>query len=221
MHSESDLKSCPEDGVTTLTLLVWDAPNLDMSLAGLLGRQPCPMERPRFDAVGRWLLDLAADCSDVEACVFTNVAAGSAQKLGRWVKALRGFGFGVFVKPKIGDSDVDKNILDHIADRRANRTLCRLVVASHDGQAFSGPLRQLADEGVDVVVLGFTEDAGYADASSSLRLVDLEDIPEVFLTPLPRARLDHLPTEGRWLSPTAPLTALREHATNMASLAVA
>jgi uncharacterized protein len=179
------------------------------------------MERPRFDAVGRWLLDLAADCSDVEACVFTNVAAGSAQKLGRWVKALRGFGFGVFVKPKIGDSDVDKNILDHIADRRANRTLCRLVVASHDGQAFSGPLRQLADEGVDVVVLGFTEDAGYADASSSLRLVDLEDIPEVFLTPLPRARLDHLPTEGRWLSPTAPLTALREHATNMASLAVA
>ena len=74
MHSDSDLRSCPDDGVTTLTLLVWDAPNLDMSLARLLGRQPCSTERPRFDAVGRWLLDLAADCSDVEACVFANVA---------------------------------------------------------------------------------------------------------------------------------------------------
>ncbi|MGH3524294.1 MAG: NYN domain-containing protein, partial [Mycobacterium sp.] len=37
-------------------LLVWDAPNLDMGLGSILGRRPTALERPRFDALGRWLL---------------------------------------------------------------------------------------------------------------------------------------------------------------------
>ena len=36
--------------------LVWDAPNLDMGLGSILGRRPTALERPRFDALGRWLL---------------------------------------------------------------------------------------------------------------------------------------------------------------------
>lgn len=50
------------DGLTGLApptgrvLLVWDAPNLDMGLGSILGRRPTALERPRFDALGRWLL---------------------------------------------------------------------------------------------------------------------------------------------------------------------
>ena len=37
-------------------LLVWDAPNLDMGLGAILGGRPTAAYRPRFDAIGRWLL---------------------------------------------------------------------------------------------------------------------------------------------------------------------
>ena len=58
-------------------LLVWDAPNMDMSLGSLLGARPTAAFRPRFDAVGRWLLELAGPDAVAEATVFTNVAPGS------------------------------------------------------------------------------------------------------------------------------------------------
>ena len=54
-------------------LLVWDAPNMDMSLGSLLGARPTSAFRPRFDAVGRWLLEVAGPDATAEACVFTNV----------------------------------------------------------------------------------------------------------------------------------------------------
>ena len=44
-------------------LLVWDAPNLDMGLGSILGRRPTAIERPRFDALGRWLLARTAEAS--------------------------------------------------------------------------------------------------------------------------------------------------------------
>ncbi|MBW0009371.1 MAG: hypothetical protein JO063_04495, partial [Pseudonocardiales bacterium] len=40
---------------------------------------------------------------------------------------------------------------------------------------------------------------------------DLEDIPELFLQPLPRITLETLPPEGAWLPPLRPLTALLRH----------
>ena len=44
-------------------LLVWDAPNLDMGLGSILGGRPTAAHRPRFDALGRWLLGRTADMS--------------------------------------------------------------------------------------------------------------------------------------------------------------
>src|ERR1700753_2280265 len=69
----------PEGG---RVLLVWDAPNLDMGLGSILGRRPTALERPRFDALGRWLLARTAEVSagrpgvvvEPEATVFTNIA---------------------------------------------------------------------------------------------------------------------------------------------------
>ncbi|SRX92635.1 hypothetical protein [Rhodococcus jostii RHA1] [Mycobacterium shimoidei] len=197
-------------------LLVWDAPNLDMGLGSILGRRPTALERPRFDALGRWLLartaEVAARADDIsaepEATVFTNIAPGSADVVRPWVDALRNVGFAVFAKPKVDeDSDVDSDMLQHIA-QRGDEGLAALVVASADGQAFREPLEEISRAGVPVQVLGFREHASWALASDSLEFVDLEDIDGVFREPLPRIGLDSLPEQGAWLQPYRPLSSL-------------
>ena len=214
------------DGLTGLppsggrVLLVWDAPNLDMGLGSILGRRPTALERPRFDALGRWLLARTAEVSaarpgvvvEPEATVFTNIAPGSADVVRPWVDALRNVGFAVFAKPKIDeDSDVDRDMLAHIEQRR-REGLVALVVASADGQAFRAPLEEIARGGVEggipVQVIGFREHASWALASDSLNFVDLEEIAGVFREPLPRIGLDSLPDQGAWLQPFRPLSAL-------------
>ncbi|MCK0177152.1 MULTISPECIES: NYN domain-containing protein [Mycobacteriaceae] len=205
----------PQPG-TRRVLLVWDAPNLDMGLGSIIGGRPTAAHRPRFDALGRWLLartaDLSAGHEDVtlepEATVFTNIAPGSADVVRPWVEALRNVGFAVFAKPKIDeDSDVDSDMLAHIELRR-REGLASVLVASADGQAFRQPLEDIARDGIPVQVLGFREHASWALASETLEFVDLEDIPGVFREPLPRIGLDSLPDEGAWLQPFRPLSAL-------------
>jgi putative heme uptake system protein len=197
-------------------LLVWDAPNLDMGLGSILGRRPTALERPRFDALGRWLLGRTAEVSaakpggvvEPEATVFTNIAPGSADVVRPWVDALRNVGFAVFAKPKIDeDSDVDHDMLEHI-ERRRQEGLAALVVASADGQAFRQPLEEVARSGTAVQVIGFREHASWALASDTLEFVDLEDISGVFREPLPRIGLDSLPEQGAWLQPFRPLSSL-------------
>jgi putative heme uptake system protein len=206
--------------ITARVLLVWDAPNLDMGLGSILGGRPTAAHRPRFDALGRWLLhrtaELSAQLADAsaavtlepEATVFTNIAPGSADVVRPWVEALRNVGFAVFAKPKVDeDSDVDGDMLNHIALRRSEG-LAGVLVASADGQAFKQPLEEIAREGVPVQVLGFREHASWALASDTLEFVDLEDIPGVFREPLPRIGLDSLPEQGAWLQPFRPLSSL-------------
>lgn len=197
-------------------LLVWDAPNLDMGLGSILGRRPTALERPRFDALGRWLLARTAEVAasrpgvtiEPEATVFTNIAPGTADVVRPWVDALRNVGFAVFAKPKIDDgSDVDRDMLEHI-DRRRKEGLAALVVASADGQAFRQPLEEIARTGVGIQVIGFREHASWALASDTLEFVDLEDITGIFREPLPRIGLDSLPEQGAWLQPFRPLSAL-------------
>ncbi|MFB7876917.1 NYN domain-containing protein [Nocardia sp. NPDC056064] len=196
-------------------LLVWDAPNLDMGLGAILGGRPTAAYRPRFDALGRWLLARTAELSagtksrvEPEATVFTNIAPGTADVVRPWVEALRNVGFAVFAKPKIDeDSDVDADMLAHIAMRERDG-LAGIMVASADGQAFREPLEAIAAKGIPAQVLGFREHASWAVTSDTLEFVDLEDIPGVFREPLPRVSLDSLPDEGAWLQPFRPLSAL-------------
>jgi len=203
---------------TRRMLLVWDAPNMDMGLGALLGGRPTAAHRPRFDALGRWLLQRTADVSaltenggvvEPEATVFTNIAPGSADVVRPWVDALRNVGFAVFAKPKLSeDSDVDSDMLDHIELRRHTVGLAGVIVASADGQAFREPLLEVAADGVPVTVIGFREHASWALTTEELEFIDLEDIPGVFREPLPRVSLDSLPDEGAWLQPFRPLSAL-------------
>lgn len=206
-------------------LLVWDAPNMDMGLGAILGGRPTAAHRPRFDALGRWMLGRTAEVSratsgtddasadsrtiEPEATVFTNIVPGSADVVRPWVEALRNVGYAVFAKPKLADdSDVDADMLDHIELRRHTVGLAGVIVASADGQAFREPLLEIAAEGIPVTVIGFREHASWALSTEGLEFVDLEDIPGVFREPLPRIGLDSLPDDGAWLAPFRPLAAL-------------
>jgi len=191
-------------------LLVWDAPNMDMSLGTLLGGRPTAAFRPRFDAVGRWLLEVAGEAV-AEATVFTNVVPEYVEVVRPWVDALRNVGFAVFAKPKLTeDSDVDDDMLAHIALRAQDSELEHVIVASGDGRAFREPLEALRERGTYVTVIGFQEHASFAVNSPAIEFVDLEDIEGVFREPLPRINLDALPEAGAWLPPFRPLRSLLE-----------
>jgi putative heme uptake system protein len=193
-----------------LDLLIWDAPNIDMTLSTVIGARPTAASRPRFDAIAAWFVDGAgdpgaADAPEVEACVFANIppVVGSLQ---RWVEALRGFGYAVFARPKSQpDDDIDQAMLDHIAVREHSHRLRRLIVFSGDGRNFAEPLEDLVRRGTHVVVVAFSEVAGYAITSDLLEFIDIEDVPGAFAAPLDRVRLDALPPDGAWLRPTRSL----------------
>jgi uncharacterized protein len=190
-----------------LDLLIWDAPNIDMTLSTVIGARPTAASRPRFDAIAAWFVEGAGDpaATDVEACVFANIppVPGTLQ---RWVEALRGFGFAVFARPKAQpDDDIDQDMLDHIAVRAHSHRLRRLVVFSGDGRNFAEPLEELVRAGTQVVVVAFSEVAGYAITSELLEFIDIEDVPGAFVEPLDRVRLDALPPDGAWLRPTRSL----------------
>jgi putative heme uptake system protein len=190
-------------------LLVWDAPNMDMSLGSLLGARPTSAFRPRFDAIGRWLLEVAGEDGLAEATVFTNVVPGSTDVVRPWVEALRNVGFAVFAKPKVtDDSDVDEDMLAHIRLRAEEGGLSHVVVASGDGRAFREPLEELVGKDVPVTVIGFREYANFALSSEVIEFVDLEDIDGVFREPLPRMTLETLPDAGAWLPPFRSLRSL-------------
>jgi uncharacterized protein len=197
-------------GRAALDLLIWDAPNIDMTLSTVIGARPTAASRPRFDAIAAWFVEGAGDpgapdAPEVEACVFANIppVVGSLQ---RWVEALRGFGFAVFARPKAQpDDDIDQAMLDHIAVREHSHRLRRLIVFSGDGRNFAEPLEDLARRGTQVVVVAFSEVAGYAISSDLLEFIDIEDVPGAFSVPLDRVRLDALPPDGAWLRPTRSL----------------
>ncbi|MDX1620680.1 MAG: hypothetical protein R3320_06805 [Nitriliruptorales bacterium] len=191
-------------------LLLWDAPNIDMTLANIIDDKPTARERPDIDVLGDWLLDEAQPGEEVEACVFVNVAPHVAGPLRGWVLWLLEQGFRVFAKPKDGESDVDDDMLDHIADRREKGDLVAVYVGSNDAKCFLEPLEDLAAEGIDAVALGFAEYAGGLSQSDAIRFIDLEDIDGLFEAPLPRINLETLPPSGRWFEPAVPLGASQD-----------
>jgi putative heme uptake system protein len=186
-------------------VLVWDAPNVDMTLANIIDGKPTAKERPDLAVLGEWLVDHAAATDDVEACVFVNVAPHVAGPMRGWVLWLLEQGFRVFAKPKHGDSDVDDDMIEHLWDRYDGGDLEAVYVGSNDAKAFIEPLSHLADRGVAVSVLGFAEYAGGLSGLGDVRFVDLETIDGLFAEPLPRLTLETLPEDGRWFEPTGAL----------------
>lgn len=186
-------------------LLVWDAPNVDMTLANIIGGKPTAKERPDMARLGHWLVDRAGPDDIVEACVFVNVAPHVTGPIRGWVVWLLEQGFRVFAKPKEGDSDVDDNMIDHLWDRFDEGDLDAVYIGSNDARAFLDPVTSLLDDGVQITVLGFAEFAGGLSALPGATFVDLESIDGLFVESLPRITLETLPADGRWFEPTGEL----------------
>lgn len=186
-------------------VMVWDAPNIDMSIANIIDGKPTPDTRPDLARLGEWLVDEAAAGDEVEGCVFVNVAAHVAGPMRGWVLWLLEEGYRVFAKPKDGDSDVDDDMVDHLWRRYEEGDLEAVYVGSNDAKCFLEPLHELAEKGVRVNVLGFPEFGGQMSNSDVIRFVDLEDIAGLIPSPLPRLTLTALPAEGRWFEPSGSL----------------
>jgi len=186
-------------------VLVWDAPNIDMSIANIIDGKPSADTRPDLALLGEWLVDHAGPSDVAEGCVFVNVAAHVAGPMRGWVLWLLEEGYRVFAKPKDGDSDVDDDMVAHLWDRYDQGDLEAVYVGSNDARCFVEPLRELRDHGVAVNVLGFPEYAGGLSTEDGFRFVDLEDVQGLFPTALPRLTLTSLPTDGRWFEPSGAL----------------
>lgn len=187
-------------------VMVWDAPNIDMTIANIIDGKPTSKERPDLEVLGRWLVDRAGD-HQVEACVFVNVAEHVAGPLRGWVLWLLEQGFWVFARPKLDDSDVDQDMVEHLRRRHDDGSLVAAYVGSNDARCFHEPLLDLVDVGVEVTVLGFSEYAGNMSSEDAFAFVDLENIAGLFPVALPRINLEALPPEGRWFEPTGQLGA--------------
>jgi uncharacterized protein len=185
-------------------VLVWDAPNIDMTLANIIDGKPTIRERPDLDVLGHWLVERAGD-DDVEACVFVNVAPHVAGIMRGWILWLLDEGFRVFARPKVDDSDVDDDMVAHLRRRHAEGDLTAVWVGSNDARCFLDPLGELVAAGVAATVLGFGEFAGGLAQSDAITFVDLEDTDGLFKGPLPRINLETLPPAGRWFEPTGRL----------------
>lgn len=185
-------------------VLVWDAPNIDMTVANIIDGRPTARERPDLEVLGRWLVAQAGG-DEVEACVFVNVAEHVAGPMRGWVLWLLEQGFRVFARPKVEDSDVDDDMVDHLFARQEEGILTRAYVGSNDARCFVEPMMDLVDDGVDVRILGFGEFAGGLSSQEEFTFVDLESIDGLFAAPLPRINLEVLPLEGRWFEPTGVL----------------
>lgn len=206
MTDEAERETAGREGAPgegqALHVLALDAPNVDAVLASFLGRKPEPADRPDFKALRAWFVE-GAGSEATEACVFVNVPEDrtARQALAGWIQWLKTEGFQVFGRPKHnGEGDIDDAVAQHLRRRNDEGHLRRVVLVSNDAKAFLPVLLELAGQGVQVQVLGFTENAGDLAARSEIEFIDLEDVPGVFAFPVPgRVRLDRLPPEGAWL----------------------
>lgn len=178
-------------------LLVWDAPNIDVTIGELLGHKPCRAQRPNFEALADWLCDRASQGEEIQAAVFVNMKPECEGAIHHWVRHLRSLGFSVFCKPKDGNSDIDPNMCEFIREQVSQGGVTEVLVASGDGRNFNGLLTNLAEDGIAATVLGFTEVSRYASQNPRLTLIDLESIPGLFPQSLPRLR--NLPLVGGWM----------------------
>lgn len=182
-------------------LLVWDAPNIDMTLSNIIEGKPDPSTRPDLAVLANWLVAKAGPEAVVEACIFVNVPPHLTGPLRGWVLWLLETGFRVFVKPKHDDSDVDDDMVAHLQARYDEGNLDAVYVGSNDARNFLNPLLDMEEDGVRVHSLGFAEHASGLAQHDVIDFIDLETIDGLFPQPLPRLTLDNLPVGGAWFEP--------------------
>jgi putative heme uptake system protein len=193
-----------------LRLLVWDAPNMDVSLGEVLGNRPTRATRPDLSAVTAWLCRRDGDVDLVEACLFVNVPPHMAKLQQPFVHAVRTAGFSVFAKPKVDESDdIDDALVTFVRQKAQTHRLTELFMGTHDQELVERSIEAAGDE-VRPTLVGFEELAyPVGGMPEGLEFVDLEDVPGTFAEKLSRALLSRLPREGMLLPPLRPLAPVR------------
>jgi len=188
-----------------LTMLIWDAPNIDMELSRLIGGRPTRAQRPEAGPLGEWLLDQTA--GEISATVFVNVTRDEdidAKK--RWLHHLKQSGFDVYPKPKYqDDDDVDEAMVAAINEHRSQ--LARLVLMSHDRERFAPLVEELLGEGVDVSPLVLCDLDRWPAGCTPVHLYDLPGV--VKERPVQFTDFNSLPREGVLLKSPRPLNERR------------
>ena len=184
-------------------VLVWDAPNLDMALSGLLGGRPTSADRPNFNALAKWLVNRAAAVDGTaEGTIFTNVVRGAEDRIRPWVDALRIIGFSVFALPKVNNSDVDANMVAALEAAIAAGDVSEILIASGDRRAFDDVATRAIAQGIKVSYLGFREFSG---GPKLIPFIDLDEIEGMLSRNVVRVSLTNLPDAGAVLAPTGRL----------------
>jgi uncharacterized protein len=182
-------------------LMVCDVPNLDASLGDFLGRRPRFEDRPRWEVLREWFVFRGQGNGEPVAAAFLNVTAAPGRAQG-FVAFLLSAGYRVWGRPKVGNSDIDEDMLACIDEVRSHGDLTELTIVSCDSRRFLAPAQTYVDEGISVTVAGFAENSGGLPFASSIEFVDLEEVQGLFPRPIPgRVRFDHLPASGGWFEP--------------------
>jgi uncharacterized protein len=187
-------------------ILVWDAPNMDMSLTSFYDRIPVGPERPNMGQLMYWLVQRCGEEDTPIACVFVNVSSSrpSSPRFHNWLRYLSTQGFYVFAKPKDEDNngDIDANMLEFIQRFRTS-DLREVIIASHDAQCFKDVAGELLRDGVDVLILGFSELANGWEEPLARQFQDLQSIPQIFEQPPPRhINIWSMPETGELFPPS-------------------
>jgi uncharacterized protein len=187
-------------------ILVWDAPNMDMCLSEFYGRIPVGPERPSMGQLMHWLAQRCGEEDSPVACVFVNVATNrpTNPRFHNWLRYLSTQGFFVFAKPKVEDNngDIDDEMLQFIQQHRGE-DLREVIIASHDAQCFKEITPELLQDGVDVLVLGFSELSNGWEEPMMRQFMDLQAIPGIFEQSPPRhINIWTLPAEGELFAPS-------------------
>ncbi|HVE80522.1 MAG TPA: hypothetical protein VNA68_00005, partial [Candidatus Dormibacteraeota bacterium] len=190
-------------------LFLLDAPNIDGVLGRIIGRPPKQEDRPDWKLLYEWLATgpRAYRGEFLEACIFLNLSPTSSAL--RWVEYLfKDIGYNVFTKPKLnGEGDIDDDIIQHFQARVQEGDVTEIILASHDGSAFHGPLLELKKQhpNLTITILCFEEKSSLLVNEPQFEHIDLEDVAvngkTLFSYSLPRFVLSRIPPEGRWYRP--------------------
>jgi uncharacterized protein len=192
-----------EDAQTpSRTELVWDLPNFNGTLQELIGPDAVRKHRADFSALASFLVHAARDATLARGTIFMNIPSTDPSRVEGFVTKLRRSGFAVFVKPRTDSSDIDDNLVALVAQNRSK--VSRLIIGTHDRDLLDRCVKTIPTS-CAVTVIGFEECSRWAIQTDRVRFVDVEDVPGLFTSPLPRCLLRRIQPEGALLAPLGPL----------------
>lgn len=187
-------------------VLLWDSPNMDMTLSNLLGgRKPSKAERPDCQKLAEWVFARSVAAGVPARAVMALNVSRDAQPdspVAKFVQFLRTNGFEVFLNPKdTPSSDVDDALVNMAGTFQASE----LIVASHDSPLL-GRIREASS--APLSVLCFSELLPCYRRMPGVSFMDVSEVPGLFSDALPRPTTPSfasLPEEGLLLPPLGPL----------------